>query len=47
MIVQDSAVLIPLYYQQAYGMIRDGFRFSKSVARVRDQRLNFKNLRIL
>ncbi|MEM7333762.1 MAG: ABC transporter substrate-binding protein, partial [Chloroflexota bacterium] len=45
-VVQESAVLIPLYYQQAYGMVRDGFRFSNTVARVRDQRLNFKNLRL-
>lgn len=45
MVVQEAAVLIPLYYQQAYGVIRPGFGFASATTRIRDQRLAFKNLR--
>lgn len=43
--VQESPVFVPLYYQQAYGVLRSGFGLIDGGTTVRDQQMLFKNLR--
>jgi oligopeptide transport system substrate-binding protein len=45
--IAEETAVVPLYYLQAYGLMRPGFQMADSGRIVRDSAMKFKNIRVI